>query len=141
MYVEAPDFVVLLLDDDLRTARRLADMLREDGLTVEVVKNGAAAISRLARAPVPDALVTDLATAQPNGVIVSQFARSRSPGLAVFVVTGYPNLFDAKAFGDPAPMLFTKPIDYSSLKEALLSARESRRALSAEARSPSPATR
>ena len=125
---EPSDFVVLLVDDDLRTTRRLADMLREDGLTVEVARNGLSAISRLTQGPMPDALVTELTTSLASGSVVSQFARSRRPGLAVFVVTGYPNLFDPEAFGVPAPVLFTKPVDYASLKDALLAAWSDKRA-------------
>jgi len=126
MSADSSDFVVLLVDDDVRTTRRLAEMLREDGLTVETARDGVAAISRLAQSPSPDALVTELTTTHANGVVIGQFARSRRPGLPVFVVTGYPNLFSAEAFGDPAAMLFTKPVDYASLKEALLAARRAR---------------
>ena len=113
---------VLLVDDDLRTARRLAEMLREDGLTVEVARDGAAAIARFTHSPVPDALVTELTTAHADAASVSRFARTQKPNLPVLVVTGYPNLFQAEAFGDPAPLLFTKPVDYSKLKDALLRA-------------------
>jgi len=34
--------VVLLVDDELRTTRRLAAMLREDGFAVEIARDGAA---------------------------------------------------------------------------------------------------
>ena len=114
--------IVLLVDDDLRTSRRLADMLREDGLTVEVARDGAAAIARFTHAPVPDALVTELTTAHADAIAVSRFARAQRPGLPILIVTGYPNLFQADAFGGPPPLLFTKPVDYSKLKEALLRA-------------------
>jgi len=39
----------------------------------------------------------------------------------VLIVTGYPNLFHADAFGGAAPLLFTKPVDYIKLKDALIS--------------------
>ncbi|HEX3777908.1 MAG TPA: response regulator [Polyangiaceae bacterium] len=128
MSADSSDFVVLLVDDELRTTRRLAEMLHEDGLTVEIARDGVAAISRLAQSPLPDALVTELTTSHANGIAISQFARSRQPGLPVFVVTGYPNLFEPDAFGAPPAMLFTKPVDYASLKEALLAAWNEKRA-------------
>ncbi|MEP7051479.1 MAG: response regulator [Pseudomonadota bacterium] len=112
--------VVLLVDDDLRTTRRLAEMLREDGLTVEIARDGAAAIARFTQQPVPDALVTELTTAHADAAAVSRFGRSQRPGLPVLVVTGYPNLLQAEAFGSPPPLLFTKPVDYSKLRDALL---------------------
>jgi len=113
-------YIVLLVDDDLRTSRRMADMLREDGFLVEIARDGAAAIARLARSPVPDALVTELAIAHADGTAVARFARTRRPGLPVLVLTGYPNLFDAQAFADGYPAaLFTKPVDYATLRSAL----------------------
>lgn len=112
--------VVLLVDDDLRTTRRLAEMLREDGLTVEIARDGAAAIARFTHQPVPDALVTELTTAHADAAAVSRFGRAQRPGLPVLVVTGYPNLLQAEAFGSPAPLLFTKPVDYAKLRDTLL---------------------
>ncbi|MET0792672.1 MAG: response regulator [Polyangiaceae bacterium] len=112
--------VVLLVDDDLRTTRRMADMLREDGFIVEVARDGAAAVARLSRPPVPDALVTELTTAHADGIAIGRFARNQRPGLPVLVVTSYPNLFNPDAFAPgPPASVFTKPVDYSALKDAL----------------------
>jgi len=112
--------LVLLVDDDLRTTRRMADMLREDGFAVELARDGAAAIARLSRSPVPDALVTELTTAHADGLTIGRFARNQRPGIPVLILTGYPNLFhpDAIAGGPPAT-LFTKPVDYAALRSAL----------------------
>ncbi len=123
-------YVVLLVDDDLRTTRRLAEMLREDGFAVETARDGAAAIAQLSRAALPDALVTELTTAHADGLAVARFARSQKPELPVLVVTSYPNLFRADALPvGPAVSVFTKPVDYTALREALraaLGAAESR---------------
>lgn len=114
-----PPFV-LLVDDDLRTTRRMADMLREDGFAVEIARDGAAAVARLSRSPIPDAVVTELTTAHADGVAIGRFARARRPGMPVLVLTGYPNLFRAEDFSDgPPAMLFTKPIEYAALRSAL----------------------
>jgi DNA-binding NtrC family response regulator len=116
-------YVVLLVDDDLRTTRRMADMLREDGFTVELARDGAAAVARLSRSPVPDALVTELTTAHADGIAIGRFARSQRPGLPVLVLTGYPHLFVADAFSSgPPALLFTKPVDYAVLSGALRNA-------------------
>jgi len=118
--------IVLLVDDDLRTARRMAEMLREDGFAVEIARDGAAAVARLSRSPVPDALVTELTIAHADGLAIGRFARNQRPGIPVMVLTGYPNLFHADAFADgPPATLFTKPVDYVVLRSAL------RRALAA----------
>jgi CheY-like chemotaxis protein len=113
--------LVLLVDDDLRTSRRMADMLREDGFAVEVARDGATAIVRLARVPVPDAIVTELNVGLVDGATVGQFGRSRRPGILIVVVTGYPHLFQPAAFGVETPLLFTKPVDYGSLRDVLSS--------------------
>ena len=48
--------LVLVADEDARTARLLARMLRDDGYNVELVLDGAAALARLTRSPLPDAV-------------------------------------------------------------------------------------
>jgi DNA-binding NtrC family response regulator len=116
----AQSYLVLLVDEDLRTSRRMADMLREDGLSVEIAADGAAAVARLSREPMPDALVTELTTAYADGAALGRFARWLRPGMPVLVVTGYPHLFDATFFGVPPPILFTKPVDYAALRDVLL---------------------
>jgi DNA-binding NtrC family response regulator len=119
-------YVVLLVDDDLRTTRRMAEMLREDGFAVEIARDGAAAVARLSRSPVPDALVTELTTAYADGLAIGRFARNQRPGMPVMVLTGYPNLFRADAFaGGPPATLFTKPVDYLALRSALRDALQS----------------
>ena len=113
--------LVLLVDDDLRTTRRMADMLREDGFAVDVARDGATAIARLAREPVPDAVVTELNVGQVDGATVAQFARTRRAGITIVVVTGYPHSFRSAAFGVEPALVFTKPVDYVSLRDALAS--------------------
>jgi two-component system response regulator MprA len=103
----------------------MAQMLREDGFAVEIARDGAAAVARLSRSPVPDALVTELTTAYADGLAVGRFARNQRPGIPVLVLTGYPNLFHADAFaGGPPATLFTKPVDYTALRSALRDALE-----------------
>lgn len=111
---------VLLVDDDTRTARLLAHMLREDGFDVELAWDGATAIGRLTRQPLPDVLVTDLHMPHVDGMAVTQYARSRQPRLPVFIVTGHPNLAARldPSF-DPSPVVFTKPLDYALFTDEL----------------------
>ena len=119
--------LILVVDDDVRSARVLARMLREDGFDVEIANDGAAAIGRLARAPLPDVLVTDLRLPHADGLAVARYGRSRWVGLPVIVVTGYPNGI-ARADLDPSAAVLTKPLDYPALSEEL------RRALADQAR-------
>jgi DNA-binding response OmpR family regulator len=111
---------VLLVDSDHRTNSRLAELLREDGFDVDVVRDGAAAIALLARAPLPDALVTELMVRFADGVAVARYARAQRASLPVVVVTGHPHLLHQGALGvGPAPLVLTKPLDYAQLLAAL----------------------
>ena len=110
---------VLLVDGDFRTAQRLAGMLRDDGFEVDVARDGAAAIARLARGPVPDALVSELKLSLADGAAVARFGRAQHPGLRVVFVTRDPNLLAPGLLAGAAPHVLTKPLDYAGLLEVL----------------------
>jgi len=110
---------LLLLDGDLRSTNGLARLLREDGFSVEVLCDGASAISRLSREPLPDTLVTEIIVPITDGVAVARFATEKRPDMRVIVVTRYPNLLGASSFGDACPAVLSKPLDYAQLLELL----------------------
>lgn len=116
----AARFLVLVVDDDARAARLIAIMLREDGFRVDVAIDGAAAVRRLSREPVPDVLVTDLQLSHADGVTVARYARSRRPEMGLFLITGYPELAEnlATSFVPPAFVL-TKPVVYEQLRSQI----------------------
>ena len=115
---------ILLVDDDVRTARLLVRMLEQDGFEVELASDGAGAIARLSRLPVPDVLVTDLRMPYADGLAVARYARSRQPSLPVFVVTGYPELVDRALDGAAPVSVHPKPLDYELLTDAIRRALE-----------------
>src|SRR5581483_8635966 len=106
---------LLLVDDDVRTARLLARMLRDDGFDVEVAADGAAAIARLSQGRVPDALITDIRMPHADGEAVARYARSRRADLPILVVTSYPQQAGGLEALVPPAMVFTKPLDYGEL--------------------------
>lgn len=111
---------VLLVDSDYRTSNRLAGLLRDDGFDVDVVRDGAAALARLARSPLPEALVTELNVRFVDGASVARYARAQRPGLRVVILTGHPNSLQAGALGSgPSPLVLTKPLEYAQLLSAL----------------------
>ena len=115
--------LVLVVDDDARNATLLARLLHADGYDTEVTNDGAAALARLTRNPVPHALVTDFHLPHADGLAVGRYARSRRPGIALFVVTGYPNsLADAVGPLDQPVHVLTKPLDYADLLTRLAAA-------------------
>jgi len=108
--------LVLVVDDDARSATLLARLLRADGYEAEVTNDGAAALARLTRNPVPHAVVTDFHLPHADGLAVGRYARSRRPTVAIFVVTGYPNSLAKAADPLDQPLhVLTKPLDYPDL--------------------------
>jgi CheY-like chemotaxis protein len=115
--------LVLVVDDDARSAALLARLLRADGYEAEVTNDGAAALARLTRNPVPDAVVTDFHLPHADGLAVGRYARSRRPAVAIFVVTGYPNSLASAADPLDQPLhVLTKPLDYADLLRRLATA-------------------
>jgi CheY-like chemotaxis protein len=110
---------VLIVDGDFRTAQRLAHLLRDDGFEVEVARDGAAAIARLARGPFPDALITELKLAVADGAAVARFGRAQHPQLTVVFAARDPGLLSSESWGSPPPVVLTKPVDYTRLLELL----------------------
>lgn len=108
--------LILLVEDDVRSARILVRMLRDDGYDVELATDGAAAIARLTRRPLPDVLVTDLRMPHADGEAVARYARSLEPSMPVLLVTGYPEMA-ARIQGPIREELtvLTKPLDYAEL--------------------------
>lgn len=125
MDAEVKPTLVLVVEDDARSARKLAQMLREDGYDVEVATDGAAAIGRLSRSPLPNILVTDLSLPHADGAAVARYARSLRADMPVLVITGYPQLaVSLQDVLEPAPLVFTKPVVYDELTAALRSLQE-----------------
>jgi CheY-like chemotaxis protein len=112
----APRALLLIVDDDAHSARLLGRLLHADGFDTEVTTDGAAALARLTRSPVPDALITDFHLAHVDGLAVGRYARSRRTEMPIFVVTGDPGSVARAADPLGAPtILITKPIDYAAL--------------------------
>jgi DNA-binding response OmpR family regulator len=108
--------LLLIVDDDRRTALLLGRMLREDGYDTEVEPDGAAALERLANDPIPDALITDFHVPGADGLRIVRQARACRAGIPVFVVTGDP--YSANRAGialDNGVEVIAKPVDYASL--------------------------
>jgi CheY-like chemotaxis protein len=109
--------LIFLVDDDSRSTRVLAHMLREDGHKVELAFDGAAALGRLTRDPLPTVLVVDVRMPHVDGIAVARYARSRSPHIPIIFLTSYPQLVIDKALpGDLKATIHGKPVDYHKLR-------------------------
>ena len=118
-----PRPLVLVVDEDARSASLLARLLDADGYDTEVARDGAAALARLARQPSPHAVVTDFHLLHADGLAVGRYARFRRPDVALFVVTGYPHALTEALEPLEAPIeVLTKPLDYANLLTRLATA-------------------
>lgn len=111
---------VLVVEDAVSAGSALARLLREDGYEVEVVLDGEAAMSRLARAPTPDVLVTDYRLPRADGLEVATFGRRLHPDLGVVMVTSYPEVIARLApRADVPTVMLSKPLIYAELTRIL----------------------
>jgi len=110
--------LLLIVDDDARAASMLARMLDDDGFDTEVTLDGAAALARLTRDPVPDALLTDYHLPHADGLAVARYARSRRAEMPIVLLTGDPRTLAKASAAAPlegATLVITKPLDYAEL--------------------------
>jgi two-component system response regulator MprA len=107
--------LILVIDDDERAARCLALLLEDDGYRAEVATDGAEAIGRLAHAPMPDAIVTDLWIPHADGSLVVRRARELRPAMPVVVVSEHPHLVHELARTVPDLVVLPKPVAYADL--------------------------
>jgi signal transduction histidine kinase len=105
---------LLLVDDDALVRELVGEQLREAGYEVTDCGGGPAAIARLDSGLAIDALVTDFAMPEMNGVALAHEARKRLPKLPVVLLTGYASEA-ADAAGDADFELLRKPIDSVAL--------------------------
>jgi two-component system response regulator MprA len=107
--------LLLIIDDDRRTALLLGRLLSEDGYDTEVEPDGASALARLGHEPIPDAVITDYHVPGANGLTITRRARSCRAGIPVFIVTGDPYTASTGIALDSGIEVIAKPLDYASL--------------------------
>lgn len=108
---------VLLVEDDVRTAKILAKMLREDGFRVELATDGAVAVGRLSHPPLPDILIADVRLPHVDGIAVARYARSLDADMPIILTTSYAQqAMAAEREMRPPPAIFAKPYEYRALQ-------------------------
>jgi CheY-like chemotaxis protein len=84
-----PDPQVLVVDDQIEVAAVVADVLRDDGLTVATVGSAELALDHLARHPGIRVLVSDVALPGLDGVdLAGRLAAARCP-VRILLITAY----------------------------------------------------
>lgn len=111
---------VLIAEGDRRAAATLARLLREDGYLVETVHDGATALARLVREPVPDVLLLDECLPTADGLAVATLAAAQHPTPHLVLVTIHPEIASpCRRSLPPSSAVFAKPLAYADLSHAL----------------------
>jgi DNA-binding NtrC family response regulator len=123
---------ILIVDDEANARTALAELMRDEGYTVEMAADGFKALPKLEEFA-PDLLLTDLNMPGMDGIELMRKARARDPEVASVVMTAYGAVDTAvAAMRDGAADYLTKPINLEELVLVLDRALE-RRKLRAEA--------
>lgn len=115
---------VLIVDDEPNFLRAVTEGLAPySSLSVETASNGAEALGKLAQAPGPDLLITDLNMPVMDGFELLAHLTARRPPLPTMVITAFGSS-DVRArlerFGDI--VLLEKPLDIYELTERIFAA-------------------
>jgi signal transduction histidine kinase len=117
---------VLLVDDDPRLVAVLSDMLRTEGHPVTTATNGEEALEIFDPA-VHDVVITDLGMPRVTGWEVAERVKGRSPGTAVFLLTGWGESVSAHESSQFVDRVIAKPVSAESLLEQLAELKRPRR--------------
>jgi CheY-like chemotaxis protein len=114
---------LLVVDDEAEVRASLALVLRDRGYPVSETGSGGEALAWLDQGHALDALVTDLAMPEMDGLTLIQEARRRRPGLPALLVTGHAGTaskaaMEAARLGGPFRIL-QKPVAPGALTDAL----------------------
>jgi DNA-binding NtrC family response regulator len=107
---------VLIVDDESKLARMLAQMLADEAWEVERAPNGRAAIERLERERF-DVVVTDLKMPDVDGMSVLRAARRNSPATEVVIMTAFATVETAvQAMREGAAEYLVKPFSMDEFR-------------------------
>lgn len=105
---------ILLVDDDPRLLRALADLLQANGHTVVNATSGAEALGLFDPAGV-DLVVTDLGMPGMTGWAVAAEVKARAPWVPVFLLTGWGEVVAADERSRYVDRVIAKPVSADAL--------------------------
>lgn len=106
---------ILVVDDDRRMTRTLADILLLSGHIVTEASSAADALEKASTMPF-DCVLTDIKMPEMNGVELNRRLLERQPGLPVLLMTAYAaDELLHQGLADGAAGVFEKPLDINHL--------------------------
>jgi DNA-binding NtrC family response regulator len=86
----------LVLDDDIRMAQLVRDILKQERMTAMISNDGREALQMLNHDRI-DLVITDLRMPHVGGMEVLEYAKTINPGIVVIMITGYGSIESAIA--------------------------------------------
>ena len=118
---------ILIADDDSEMAQMLGHLVRREGLTPLLAKDGAEAL-QLIRAGDPDVMLADLKMPGIDGMELMRSAKALDPELPVILFTGFPEVRGAvEALRAGAHDYLAKPFEHQQVIRVVLRALNERR--------------
>jgi len=118
---------ILIADDDPDMAQLLGHLMRREGLTPLLAKDGAEAL-QLVRAGDPDVLLADLKMPGIDGMDLMRQAKGLDPDLPVILITGFAEVRGAvEALRAGAHDYLAKPFEHQQVIRVVLRALNERR--------------
>src|SRR6476660_250770 len=106
---------ILVVDDEANARTALAELLRDEGYSVETAADGFKALPKVEEFE-PDIVVTDLKMPGLDGIALMHKVRERHPEVVLIVMTAYGAIDTAvKAMREGAADYITKPVNVDEL--------------------------
>jgi two-component system response regulator HydG len=121
------DLRILIVDDDRRMTRTLADILSLSGYEAVEAYSGYDALAKI-RNMLFDCVITDIRMPGMNGIELHQQMRRAQPGLPVLLMTAYAadRTYPSEPGDDGVVGVFDKPLDVNQLLAFLSSLAKNR---------------
>lgn len=103
---------ILVVDNELRSRVLIAHLLREEGYEVDEADDGVSAL-RVLQEKFFDLMICDVVMPRLNAFAVLDYIKSRSLSTSVILITGHPDLLEAKGLGNLT--CFMKPFNMYDL--------------------------
>lgn len=113
---------ILVVDDEPMVREIVAEYLKGDGHIADTAVNGREALTRF-YSQWYDLVITDMGMPEMNGEQMISVMHRDAPGKPVILMTGFGDLLETVPFGVKA--VITKPVNLSSLRQAILDAVQS----------------
>jgi two-component system nitrogen regulation response regulator NtrX len=110
---------ILVVDDDEGIRNSLATILKDEGYTVDVAKNGSEAIEK-SRAAFYNVALIDIRLPDMEGTEILTRMRDTVPKIRKIILTGYPSLQNAiEAVNRNADAYILKPVEVEKLLDTV----------------------